>query len=101
MKRNAKKTTKLTVEMAAAQAIVAAAKDVSRRQSDDPFPKVFLCEVYTRLAPLNPGLTLEAFKSLAAELHFAGELRLSRCDLVEAFDQTLVDDSEVHHDGST
>lgn len=101
MKRNAKKTTKLAVEMNAAQAIIAAAQDIASERGDTFFPKVFISEVYARLAPLNPGLTISGFKALAMELHFADELTLSRCDLVEAHEASLVDGSAVEHDHET
>lgn len=112
MKRNAKKSSKasktLNVEMAASAAILAAAKDVLAAGGGFPgipgvkgTDKVFLCEVYDRLAPLNPGLTLAGLKALCVELHFASELSLCRCDLVEAFSATIVDRSEVEHDYCT
>lgn len=89
-----------TTQMTASEAIQAAATDILGEVSvfND---RAFISEVWARLAPMNHGLSLAAFRQLCVELHFAGEISLSRCDLVEAHDARTVAASETEYDGST
>jgi hypothetical protein len=59
--------------------------------------KIFIHAAYAQLGGAAQGWTLEEFKTECVALHLAGELSLSRADLVGAMDPDMVAASNVYH----
>jgi hypothetical protein len=82
--------------MSNAAAILAACNDVpaaGRFGSN----KVFIHAAYAQLGGAAQGWTLEEFKAECVALHLAGELSLSRLDMVGEVDAATVTASNTYH----
>lgn len=82
--------------MSNAAAILAACNDVpaSGRFGAN---KVFIHAAYAQLGAMAQGWTLDEFKDECARLAIAGELSLSRLDMVGVFDAATVTASNARH----
>jgi hypothetical protein len=76
-------------DMSNGEAIKAAAADLAATKGigSGGVKKVFLADLHQAFASQ---VTLAEFKAMAVEAHFAGEIDLARCDLVQAFDHGTV-----------
>ena len=82
--------------MSNAAAILAACNDVPASGRFGT-KKVFIHAAYAQLAAARQGWTLADFKAECVALHLAGELSLSRLDMVGEFSAETVAASDTRH----